>query len=57
MSREDGYWLGYLYGNDGLSIEQFNALINQLLRSWSNDVASEFVRGYHEHINNQLHNN
>lgn len=54
MSKEDAYKLGYLYGNDGLTPEAFRALVNYYLRAWSNDIASEFSRGYHDHLNKTL---
>ena len=55
MAREDAYQLGYMYGSDGLTPEQFKALIAYYMRAWSEEVASEFSRGYHDHIRSQLH--
>lgn len=57
MSKEEMYTVGYFYGAEGLTLSEYKAMVNQFISLWSNEIASEFIRGYHDHIQQIFNNN
>lgn len=54
MSKEQAYQNGVQYGYDGLTITNYEAIVQFILDHFGNEVANSFIEGYRESLNNTL---
>lgn len=50
MAREDSFNVGRMYGNEGLTLEEYNNLVRFFLDHFGQTVANGFIEGYHQAI-------
>ena len=54
MSFEQAYNNGYQYGQEGLTITNYEAIVQFILDHFGNTIANAFIEGYRESLNKTL---